>query len=214
MSVIPKVSINFAKLKDDPAITQVEVTASIFEKNPGLLDEWPAGVTNPIEAKAIGAELRLARTEASKGGKDRTEHRKAIRAELDRAFCGVVHQIETMAIKDPKIIPDAGLVEQKSRGRGTGGDPEEPVVTLSYGIHPGLILVSAHRLLGASAYQIGFTYADPMVEANLQLGATLPRSTHIPVENLQQGSRVYIRMRGLWPTGFGPWSAPVSIIVL
>jgi hypothetical protein len=212
MSLIPKARNNFVSLSDEAAMAQVEVTAAAFEKDPTLLEGWPSDIIAPAEVKAISERLRAARNEARKGGKDRIEFRNSIRAELNLGYSKVVRQVEVMAIRDPQIIMAVGLEERKVRGNGNG--PAMPKIRLSYGIHPGLILISAHRLLGASAYCVEYTYGDPLVEANWQPGCTLPRCTHLPVDNLQQGQRCYFRMRGIWASGPGPWSAVISIIVI
>lgn len=212
MSMLPKARNNFNSLNDEAAMAQVEATAAAFEQDPTLLEGWPPGTIAPAEVKGISGRLREARIEARKGGKDRIEHRKAIRAELNLGYAKVVRQVEAMAIKDPQIIATVGLEECKGRGAGHG--PVIPEIKLGYGIHPGLILISAIRMLGVSACSVEYTYDDPLVEANWLPGCTLPRCTHLPVENLQQGKRCYFRMRGIWPSGPGPWSAVMSIIVI
>ena len=212
MSTLPKAKNNFASLNDEAAMAQVEATAAAFEQDPTLLEGWPPGTIAPADAKEIAGRLREARIDARKGGKDRTDRRKAIRAELNLGYAKVVRQIEAMAIKDPQILATVGLEECKGRGPGHG--PVKPEIKLGYGLLSGVILVNALRMLGVSVCAVEYTYGDPLVEANWLPGCTLPRCTHLPVENLQPGQRCYFRLRGIWATGPGPWSDVMSIIVI
>ena len=204
-----------ANTKDIEFIMRGEAVVAAFKSNPALANGWLQGMPNSDNLEEVLNRYRPAYVAARGGDSGKIRERKAIREEFIGLYRRVAHQVANLEIVNPGTIVAAGfkVKEPKQGGNNQRRTPKVPKPKVRHGKFPGSVEISFGRLAGAGSYNVQFTVGDPLLEESWKHGES---SLHcsIVIVNLSVAERHYFRVCGIWAIGAGPWSEPISIIVV
>ena len=218
MTAPPKVVDNFRNLNHGDALLQAGSIFSACTLIRERLDKWTPGTTTIDDLGVVIEKFRDAYNLAQGGGLHALAVRDTVREELNLAVYTVGHQIETLAINDPQLIPLTGYELRKRRGRSTNitadNSPLSPLLSMSHGTHPGMLIGKAPRVSYAGSYELQMTIGDPNVEEGWTTVCQRKYCKRLEVSGLVSGQKYYFRLRAIGANNVGPWSLVVGIIAL
>lgn len=148
--------------------------------------------------------------------------RQAVRdlSEIDMEASVSYLRILAIEKKDPTVLHAIGLPlkdhHQKVNRRPLSPDAIEIHLTVKYlKGESGAIVVEASHVRNGGPYMINLCKGEPISEESwYNPGGHYKTCSRIVFRNLEPANRYYVRMRNDGPTGPGPWSQVVSIIVI
>lgn len=165
------------------------------------------------ELVAATTELQAAIEEAATGSKAGKQRLKKALREFARLIGIYQSYVDQEAVGDGEKIERSGL--QASRSGQKAAPLPAPVNARLVGNNAGELTALVDPLPGAKAYlwMIYVGPAAPTTDAAWQLcdGSTRARQL---LEDLTPGTRVWLRCAAINAHGLGPWSDPVSRLVL
>ena len=212
----PVIDTGNANTKDADYLSQADAIIAAFEETPTLANGWTPGMPNHVNLKEVRDRYRPACVAAQDGGSGNVAIRNAIRKEFVTMYCKIAKQMAALEVVYPGVIVAAKFKVKKPKTSGNTNQrktPKAPVPTARHGKFTGSVDVACDRMPGAGSYLAQYTALDPLLEGSWTQGISSLHS-RLTITNLQQATRVYIRMCGIWPTGQGPWSQTISIIVV
>lgn len=181
--------------------------ATAVQNNPN----FPAPNPTPEELTRLAADLTAA------DGAYREERQRAVKAQavrdaiaenLRKALADEVRYVQEASGGDLTKILSANLhVEQETHlwPFGAAGDVDE--LSASAGDMPGEIDLAWDPVPGSSGYEVEFALDLISEESWEQSGATT--NSKITIQNLNNRTRYWFRVRAVNERGAGDWSAPV-----
>ena len=78
----------------------------------------------------------------------------------------------------------------------------------------GKLLAHAASVAGAASYEVDLAKGDPTAEASWHDAGNFASCSHIELTGLTPGQVYWVRLRAIGSSGPGPWSDPVSTMVV
>jgi len=151
--------------------------------------------------------------EARNGDRVKIALRNGARAELEKILYAIIRYLEMLGANNPNMLLDTGFERRQATSTSFNGTMHPPTnVTVRQGERRGTMIGRANRVPGAGSYELHIAQADPSVEANWKhFGVSLHCSNMI-MDNLDLGQAYFLRVRGIFSSGPGPWSSPTDFI--
>ena len=210
--------VNFRRLSHVDFIFKVGNIADLCEVHEGL-GPWPEEVPNPGEIRTDNLDFAASVQAAANGDRQRIAERDEKRANLEDAVTMVAQHIimKSKRKKDPSLLLNNGFDQKKKVTRSAAGSKDVTAapagLTAKHGPASGTVIVKTRKLAGAGSYEIQISL-EPGNEASWQTTGHSIHCSHMEIKGQVPGSKCYIRVRGLGANGPGPWSEPISLIIL
>jgi len=212
---------NFRHLRPSEFMITLGNFADSLLSHPFFKDNWPDFVTHPTKLKEqLSSYHKAVKAVELEGGRKNLKNRDDSRhqAHASAVLMGQYVVMRSISEKQPDFLESVGLKLKapiaRSRATGKGSSvllaPEN--VTLKHGTS-GTILVSYSKVPGAGSYEIFIGEGDPSSEQSYA-GVGQYNWCRVEVKGLEPAKKINVKVRCHGAGEPGPFSQPVTIIVL
>lgn len=196
--------------------------ADALEKHQFFRDNWESYVPGSQQFRAHAARLKELGIGADRGDRGMKAERDAERAlaELHIDAASKYMVVRAVEKKDPAILLGLGIPLKTKRPRSYSKNvsPASVQITLTVKHLKGQIgaaVIEGKHMRNGGPYLLQICKGEPVSDEKwYSPGGHHNSCARIILNNLEPANRYYFRMRTDRPEGTGPWSQPVSLIIL
>lgn len=211
--------LNFKNMSHADFILFLAAMADALAVHPGY-QSMPPEVPDSKRFREL--EARYAELVKASQTKDvvKIAERNAIRVEGVKAAKLTAHWavIKSVAHSDPSFLANLGLKVKKRNSRAPRKIlvPAPSNVSVKHTGVSGSVSLKCGRVAGGASYEVRFCQGDPVLEEswNAGDGKHFAHCSDIVLTGLEPGKIYHFRVRVLGNSGYGPWSAVVSLMVI
>ncbi|GFO66341.1 hypothetical protein [Geomonas paludis] len=216
------VELNFRKQPFPQYFVTLHNLADALDANQLYNDNRPAHIHPGQRFRDHVATMKELSIGADRGDVLLKEQRQAVRDLSELDIHSSVSYMKTIAIhkKDPSILHTLNLPLKESHQKSSKRSQSPHQVEIRLELRrvrneSGAITIIGTHVRNGGPYLINLCKGEPTSEASwFNPGGHYNTCTKIVQRNLEPANKYYVRMRTDRPEGPGPWSQPVSIIVL
>jgi hypothetical protein len=210
------INITFSGLTPSAFLAQAQTIVTAMSGNPAFPEPWPATVPAMAQIEADLTAFQNAVIATVAGDRTRIAERSAARETLALDLAQLGFFVQGIAGQDEARLATTGfpLRQRAPRSLVLDAPPAPSDLRLSRGSTSGSLIARARRNRQVGSYDVQITAGDPTVEANWMGAGSYRNCGRIEITNLTSLKIWSVRMRALGSAGTGPWSSPVSLLVL
>lgn len=180
--------------------------------NPNFPEPWVgcslAELTDCLE------RLQHAHDEAKNRDSQKIKYRNQVKNETKQVLRNIANYVQLVGKGNLQVLQSSGFDFQKERRVIQQSLLPSPEVLLRHGERRGSIMAKAKALPGAGSYEVQVTDKDPNDEADWAAYCVSKTCSRIIINDRLSGQNYWVRMRGIFGSGAGEWSTPVTIMSL
>ncbi len=220
--VQPKIVLGTERRSDPDLLAYGGAVVAALKDNASFPPPWGDAVPGWDQLDAAYQAYRDGYHAALTHDTQKIAARNAARQVFTEMLRRVAVYVEFRANGNLAMMGSAGFTLRQEAARGSGAVPPGPMAELR-GVateHGGRIELRAGRSEGAMAYEVQTALTDPSSTNGGTNGSTAWSHAQtvfsvqrVALEGLAPGF-VWVRMRGANPSGYGPWTSPVRVLVV
>ncbi len=214
-----KVILGMERRSDPDLLAYGGAVVAALKDNASFPQPWGDGVPSWEQVDAAYRAYRDAYHAALTHDSQKIAARNAARQGVTEMLRRVAVYVEFRANGNLAMLGSTGFTLRQGQSRGgSGAVPPGPLADVR-GLpteHRGRIELRASRSEGAMAYEVQTAPTDPSSTNGSTAWShaqTVFSVQRVAVEGLAPGF-VWVRMRGANPSGYGPWTSPVRVLVV
>jgi hypothetical protein len=212
----PKLIITFGPLSGPDFLTKSGTIVAALRGNADFPEPWPPQVPTFAQLEAAHDTYRDALHAAVNRDRIKIAERDSARETLTGILKSIAGYLEVLAQGDTRKLAGTGYDLRKdiTHGTGIGPLPAPTQFRLKRSDFSGKLLVHAASVAGAASYEVDLADGDPTIEASWRDAGTFATCSHIELAELTPGKVYWVRLRAIGISGPGPWTDPLSLMVV
>ena len=218
MPTIPELlESNFSELSINDFIVKMLYLADKAEHHLAFQGDTPEYVSKAPQIRVMADALGKARDAASGGDKDNSAEKKRQWAAAKLALSMNASHVTMLSLakNDASLLANSGYeAKQKAVNKAVNLLDLAPEVFAKHAGATGALIVLVKRAKANASIELQSTEQDPALEASWSGTLGIHTKSRIEMKGLEPARRIHLRARYHEEGNAGPWSAPITIIVL